>query len=435
MTLPSLKSLMPRGLYGRAALILLLPIVTLQVVVSVAFIQRHFTDVTRQMTRGVVAEVGLILDELDRDPAEAARIARALGISLTDDVPAGDLPQSQGLALYDLSGRIAAGEFAKALPDLAALQFTQMRGVSIWVAREGDFVRMEVPRRRVSASNPHQFLVLMVVAGSVMTLIAYFFLRNQLRPITRLGRAAEAFGKGHSVPYRPGGAYEVRAAGKAFLEMRARIERQSQSRTLLLSGVSHDLRTPLTRMRLGLSMIDDPEADDLRRDVDDMQRMVDAFLDMVRGEAMDAVESVDIEALLAQIAVDVGRMGRVVTILPTEGEASPLSVRPLTLRRAIENLVNNALRYGHRAQVTLVYGVKTLRITVEDDGPGIPVDQREEVLRPFVRLDPSRNQNAGAGVGLGLSIAADAARAHGGSLRLGSSEALGGLRADLIIAR
>lgn len=435
MTWSTLKSLMPRGLYGRAALILLLPIVTLQVVVSVAFIQRHFTDVTRQMTRGVVAEVGLILHELERDPAEAKRIAGALGIALATDVAPEDIPLSHGLALYDLSGRIAADELEKALPPLAALQFTQMRGVSLWLSHADGLVRIEVPRRRVSASNPHQFLVLMVVAGSVMTLIAYFFLRNQLRPITRLGRAAEAFGKGHSVPYRPGGAYEVRAAGKAFLEMRARIERQAQSRMLLLSGVSHDLRTPLTRMRLGLSMIDDPEAEDLRRDVDDMQRMVDAFLDMVRGEAMDAVESVDIEDILEQIAFDVRRIGRDIAVLPPEGEAGPLLVRPMTLRRAIENLVNNALRYGNRAQVSLVYGVKTLRITVEDDGPGIPADQREEVMRPFVRLDPARNQNAGAGVGLGLSIAADAARAHGGSLRLSQSESLGGLRADLIIAR
>lgn len=426
---------MPRGLYGRAALILLLPIVTLQVVVSIAFIQRHFTDVTRQMTRGVMVEVGLIVNEYQRDPTEAMRIARALGIRLDDNLPASDLPLSQGLAFYDLSGGIAADELEQGLSDMVAVEFTQMRGVSIWLTQGEDLLRLEIPRRRVSASNPHQFLVLMGVAGGVMTLIAYFFLRNQLRPITRLGRAAEAFGKGHSVPYRPGGAYEVRAAGKAFLEMRARIERQAQSRTLLLSGVSHDLRTPLTRMRLGLSLIDDPEAEDLRRDVDDMQRMVDAFLDMVRGEAMDAVESVDIEALLAQIAQDVRRMGREIILIRPEGEVTPLSVRPLTLRRAIENLVNNALRYGHVARVSLVFGVKTLRITVEDDGPGIPPDQREEVMRPFVRLDPSRNQNAGAGVGLGLSIAADAARAHGGSLRLGHSEALGGLRADLLIAR
>lgn len=431
----SLKSLMPRGLYGRAALILLLPIVTLQVVVSVAFIQRHFNDVTLQMTRGVVSEVGLIVDTWERDAAEAGEIASALGISLNMPVPDATPPVTTDLPLYDLSGRIAARQLRDSLPALQGIEFTSTRGVALWMDTDRGSLVVEVPRRRVSASNPHQFLVLMVVAGSVMTLIAYLFLRNQLRPITRLGRAAEAFGRGHSVPYRPGGAYEVRAAGKAFLEMRARIERQAQSRTLLLSGVSHDLRTPLTRMRLGLSLIDDPEAEDLRRDVDDMQRMVDGFLDMVRGEASDAVEVASLDDLLTLIVQDMARLGRKVEITPHEGEAGPMALRPLAIRRAIENLLNNALRYGSNARIGVVYGVKTVRITVEDDGPGIPPDQREEVLRPFVRLDPSRNQNAGAGVGLGLSIAADVARAHGGSLRLGQSEDLGGLRADLIIAR
>ena len=429
----SLKSLLPRGLYGRAALILLLPIVALQVVVSVAFIQRHFNDVTLQMTRGVVSEVGLIVDTWERDEAEALAIAGALGITIS--APLAGPPETSGVSFYDLSGRIAARQLRDTLPALQGVDFNRSRGVALWMATDKGDLLVEVPRRRVSAANPHQFLVLMVVAASVMTCIAYFFLRNQLRPITRLGRAAEAFGKGHSVPYRPGGAYEVRAAGKAFLEMRARIERQAQSRMLLLSGVSHDLRTPLTRMRLGLSLIDDPEAEDLRRDVDDMQRMVDGFLDMVRGEAADAVEIADLDDLVALIVQDMARLGRTVELTPPEGEAAPMALRPLAMRRAMENLLNNAFRYGTQARIGVVYGIKTVRITIEDNGPGIPPDQREEVLRPFVRLDPARNQNAGAGVGLGLSIAADVARAHGGSLRLGASEDLGGLRVDLIIAR
>jgi two-component system osmolarity sensor histidine kinase EnvZ len=291
-------------------------------------------------------------------------------------------------------------------------------------------------RRLVTVSNPHQLIVLTLAFGALLTLVSFLFLRNQLRPIRRLAEAATAFGKGRLVDYRPSGATEVRAAGAAFLDMRARIERQTQARTFMLSGISHDLRTPLTRLRLGLTLIDDPEVPALMRDVDEMGRMLDSFLDHARGEAADETQPVALLTLLAEIVADARRAGLAATLLPAEeADPGPLPLRPLALRRAVDNLIANALRHGTRAEVSASFLDRTIRISVEDDGPGIPPDQRDEAMRPFTRLDPARNQNQGAGVGLGLAIVADAARMHGGSLRLSQSQRLGGLRADLVLPR
>jgi two-component system osmolarity sensor histidine kinase EnvZ len=291
-------------------------------------------------------------------------------------------------------------------------------------------------RRLVTVSNPHQLIVLTLVFGALLTFVSFIFLRNQMRPIRRLAEAATAFGKGRAIHYRPSGATEVRAAGAAFLDMRNRIERQTQARTFMLSGISHDLRTPLTRLRLGLALIDDPEVPALLRDVDEMTRMLDSFLDHARGEAADEPQPTDVLAVLGDIVADARRAGQAATLLPAEGaDPGPVPLRPLALRRAVGNLIGNALRHGTRADIGVTFGDRTIRISVEDDGPGIPADQRDEAMRPFTRLDPARNQNRGAGVGLGLAIVADAARVHGGSLRLSDSTRLGGLRADLVLPR
>ena len=232
----------------------------------------------------------------------------------------------------------------------------------------------------------------------------------------------------------PGGAIEVRAAGSAFLDMRARIERQMEQRTMMLSGVSHDLRTPLTRLKLGLSMLPEDEAAPLQQDVDEMQLLLDAFLDFSRGAAEGSPETVDPETLLRQIVKDARRAGHDANLVSVEG-AGAVTLRPTAIRRAVENLIGNAVRYGNCAEVSLSVSPKSLRIRVEDDGPGIPPEQRTEAVKPFSRLDPARNQNRGSSVGLGLAIVADIARAHGGVLRLGKSERLGGLCADIIIGR
>lgn len=435
-----LKKLMPRSLYGRAALILLLPVITLQLVISVSFIQRHFDEVTRQMTRSVMIDLNYVLGQVRAAPdlarAQVAAQSYGAALKLRAVVQPETVPPGDSRRFYDLSGAVVIGTLRDQLQDVIAINLDNQRRVEMWLVVPQGVLAISFDRARVSASNPHQLLVLMLVLGILMTLIAFSFLRNQLRPIKRMADAAAAYGKGRIVPYHPAGANEVRAAGAAFLEMRGRIERQTQSRTLMLSGVSHDLRTPLTRLRLGLSLIDDAEAAPLLRDVDDMQHLLDAFLDFARGDAEDALEPTDPLALVTQVVADAVRVGQAAVVVEAPDAApAPVPLRPMAIRRAVENLIGNALRYGSRAEVSLTISDRMIRISVEDDGPGIPADRRDEAMRPFTRLDPSRNQDLGSGVGLGLAIVADIARGHGGVLRLGESARLGGLRADLVLAR
>ena len=433
-----LKRYMPRSLYGRAALILLVPILTLQLVVSVVFIQRHFEDVTEQMTRNVALALEYLLDQVNNAPntrgAQAAldQLVQPLFFEATFPVTE---RRFNSRAFYDLTGRVVMRVLNERLDGITAIDLaSDDRDVRVQMMTVHGALEIMFDRRRVSASNPHQLLVLMVFTGLLMTIIAFVFLRNQLRPIKRLARAAEAFGKGRMVPYRPTGAVEVRSAGSAFLDMRNRIERQIEQRTMMLSGVSHDLRTPLTRLKLGLSLMDDAEAAPLRRDVEDMERMLNEFLAFARGDAAEELALTDPIALATQAVEDAQRMGQAVRLGKIEGAGQQL-LRPIAVRRAVDNLIGNAVRYGKTAEVGVTITPRSIAIHVEDDGPGIPQDRREEAVKPFSRLEPARNQNKNTGVGLGLSIAADVARAHGGMLRLGESAALGGLQADLVLAR
>lgn len=446
-----LKRLMPRGLYGRAALILFLPLVVVTMVVAVMFLQRHFEDVTQQMSESMARELSFVSRRIERtdDAATAAiagtQLAAPLGVTLR--IPP-DGPARDARAFYDLSGRVVARTLRENLPQIRAVDLSdRKRVVATLEGRWGPY-QLSFERERVSASNPHQLLVLMLLTSLLMSAIASIFLRNQLRPIRRLARAAEDYGKGRITPYRPSGASEVRSAGTAFLDMRNRIERLNEQRRLMLSGISHDLRTPLTRLQLGLSMMGPdlpPESDeiaDLQRDVAQMSRMVEAFMDFARDTVHDSpAEAVAVGPFLAQIVADAQRSGQDLQLRTLDGIAGPedcnavATFRPDALRRAIENLIGNAVRYGSRAEISAQLGPRSLRVRVEDDGPGIPPDQIEDALRPFSRLDPARNQNRGEGVGLGLAIAADIARAHGGQLRLSHGDSLGGLRAELVIAR
>ncbi len=429
-----LKRYMPRSLYGRAALILVLPVVTLQLVVSVVFIQRHFEGVTRQLSREAARSVNLVLRA---EPDRRGMLADALNIRLTPVAP-DEWPAADARRWFDFTGIVVMRTLKARVEELDHLVLPDDSVVLIYATPSDELLLVTLDRGRVSASNPHQLLVNMVFFGALMTIIAFLYLRNQLRPITRLAEAAEAFGRGRTESYTPSGATEVRAAGHAFLDMRARIERQIEQRTMMLSGVSHDLRTPITRMRLGLSLLDEEDREPLERDVEDMQRLVDAFLDFARDDAeADPAEPVDPVALIGTLVADAQRAGMDVTMLEPDhdGDAGKIALRPAAIRRALDNLVGNAVRYGTRCQVSVQLTGKALRIRVEDDGPGIPDSERERALRPFVRLDPARNQDKGSGVGLGLAIAADIARAHGGLLRLGTSDRLGGLQADIVIAR
>lgn len=433
---------MPRGLYGRAALILIVPIVTIQLVVSIVFVQRHFEGVTRQMVHNIANDIGLVLGTIAgaQTPGDAYGlldpITRELQFTVSF-IDAVATPVADTRRVIDLSGIAVIDAFHEVVPKVSVVDLaSDSRAATLYIDTHVGMLELTFARGRVSASNPHQLLVFMILTSLIMTVIAFLFLRNQLRPIRRLARAAEAFGKGRVVPYAPSGALEVRSAGRAFLDMRGRIERQIEQRTLMLSGVSHDLRTPLTRMRLALSLLpDDREAEDLGRDLGDMERMIDEFLAFARGDQSEVLAAQDPVAL-ARDAVDGAlRSGLDVTLHVPDVPPTTTVCRPLALRRALDNLILNAGRYGSRVEVSVELDPATVVFAVEDDGPGIPAEKRAEAVRPFTRLDTARNQDVGPGVGLGLAITDDIARNHGGHLTLGVSARLGGLSARIDIPR
>lgn len=434
-----LKQYMPRSLYGRAALILVLPVVMVQLVVSVAFIRNHLEGITTQMTLTVVRELDMIADQVATAPDQQAMLDQMAPFLETLKmqvrfVDAKDVPDGDSRRWYDYSARVVSATIRASMPQTLAALFPDNSTVLLYFGSPLGPVEVRFGRRRVAAANPHQLIVTMAFFGMLMTVIAFLYMRNQLRPIARLADAAQAFGRGHNVSYWPSGATEVRVAGSAFLDMRARIDRHIEQRTMMLSGVSHDLRTPLTRLKLGLAMMDEEDTKPLLGDVDEMERMLDGFLEFARDASEGEAEAVDPMALIRRVVHDAGRAGKPVSLGEMQGQGSVM-LRPTAIRRAVENLLGNAIRYGGTAEVSVVLTDRSLRIRIEDDGHGIPADQHAEAVKPFSRLDPARNQNLGGGVGLGLAIVADIARAHGGALRLGKSGRLGGLQADIVIGR
>ena len=440
MTFAWLKLYAPRSLYGRAVLILLMPVILIQLVVTVVFIQRHYEDVTDQMSRSVALELRFLVNTLNAAPsaargmADVAPLVAALRLELRLPDPAP--PTADSRIFYDLSGRIVIATLRDELSDLPAIDLqSDLKRVHLALTTVHGPLGVDFPRSRVSASNPHQLLVLMVGVSLFLTVISFLFLRNQVRPIHKLAEAAEAFGRGRALPYRPRGASEVRAAGQAFLDMRNRIERQIEQRTVMLSGVSHDLRTPLTRLKLGLSMLDEtPDIAELQGDVRDMQAMLDTFLDFAQLDSLDDPEPVNPADMLDTLARGAARAGQDVRVVG-QCPAGPVLLRPMAVRRALDNLIGNAVRFGTHVELSCTVTERAVVFSVEDDGPGIAPAAREEALKPFTRLDKARSQNRGGNVGLGLSIAVDIARQHGGTLRLDTSARLGGLRADLVLAR
>jgi two-component system, OmpR family, osmolarity sensor histidine kinase EnvZ len=292
-----------------------------------------------------------------------------------------------------------------------------------------------VPRDRVTVSKPDLFILWMVVSAALLTGIAFVFLRNQVRPIERLARAADSFGKGRAVPdFKPYGATEVRRAAQAFITMRERIERHVSQRTEMLAGVSHDLKTPLTRLKLALALMPDGEGHDapnevksMRADIAEMEHMLDDYLAFARGEGGEDSSAIDLSELVREVAASAERTKQRARIAVTAPDHLPMNGRRAGLRRLLANLIDNALKHGSRVAVSLSRDDHLVEIVVEDDGPGIAEPQREEAFRPFHRLDEGRNLQSG-GSGLGLAIARDIARAHGGDIILDKS-ALGGLKA------
>jgi len=434
-----LKQYVPRSLYARAALILIMPVVTLQLLVTIVFIKRDLEDVTTQMTTTVLREIDLLRQQAagTSDPAlYLQRLDPYLPpLTMVARFVASDAPRPQdALSLNEFSGRVVRDKLQRELVGFVAVKFPENREFLLYFETPAGILELRLDRRRLTAAAPHQLIVTMVFFGFLMTVISFVYMRNQLRPIKKLADAAQAFGRGRNLPYSPRGATEVRVAGSAFLDMRARIERQIEQRTLMLSGVSHDLRTPLTRLKLSLAMIDEEDAAPMLRDVSEMQALLDAFLDFSRGASTGEPEPVDPQQLVTTVVEGWRRQDKDVMLGELSGTGT-VPLRAQSMRRALENLISNAVRYGTRARVSVALTEKSLRLRVEDDGPGIPAAQRGDAVRPFARLDPARNQDLGSGVGLGLAIVTDIARAHGGTLRLGQSKELGGLQADIVIGR
>jgi two-component system osmolarity sensor histidine kinase EnvZ len=427
-----LSRFLPRSLYGRSLVIVIAPVVLLQSVVAYVFMERHWQLVTRRLSAAVTADISAIIDVYrsfpqDRGSETLQRIAQErLNLDI-DFLRNARLPPSGPRPFFSLLDQALSSQLELQIKEPFWLDTVgQSDFVEIRVQLDNDVLRVVARRSAAYASNSHIFLAWMLGTSLVLLTVAILFLRNQIRPILALADAAESFGKGRDVEFRPSGATEVRQAGHAFLEMKRRVERTLSERTTMLNGVSHDLRTILTRFKLSLALLDrTPEIEAIEKDVDEMTRMLEAYLAFVRGEAGELPLATDIRALLEELKLDAERQGHQ-TELSVIGDPVVV-VRPDAIRRVLTNLVSNAARHGDRIAITATHDARYLIVTVDDDGPGIPPQNREEVFKPFVRLDEARNVDEG-GSGLGLSISRDIARSHGGDIALLDSP-IGGLRA------
>lgn len=436
MTESLIKRILPRSLMGRSLLIIITPMVLLQLVSAFVFYETHWDKVSRRLARGLAGDVAAMIDLMNQypDPVGRESILGATGHhmdlgtafrkgQILSDVrrrESGVLEETLAQAMRDYVNRPFQMDF-ESLEDHVIIQVQMADGV----------LQVITPRKRLFSSTTYVFVIWMVGTSLLLFGVAVIFMRNQVKPINRLARAADEFGKGRDAPaFKPEGAKEVRQAATAFLAMRDRLHRQISQRTDMLAGVSHDLRTPLTRMKLQLAMLGDAEgADELRADVAEMEHMLEGYLAFARGEGAEVPAPTNLGELLDDVVAQARRKGGVID-LHTEGDIT-VPLRPNGFKRCLTNLIDNALRYAGHVSITAGERGDAIEILIDDDGPGIPEEQREEVFRPFFRLESSRNPGTG-GVGLGLSIARDVVRGHGGDITLDASPG-GGLRARLVL--
>ncbi len=430
-----LKSYMPKSLFGRAFLIIMLPVVIMQILVVWIFFNAHWQTVTASLSDSVAGDINMALTLYEQSPSPErlhnldAMMRPDLKLSIAYD-PADSLPNSTRKAFFSTLDKTLGQALSSNLDNPFWFDTTRYAHfVDIRVrAADGKILKFIVPRERVFASTGYIFLFWLVLATLILSAVSIIFIKNQARPIVELAEAAENFGKGRSIgKFKPSGAKEVRQAGHAFLEMQRRIGRHLDQRTTLLAGVSHDLRTPLTRLKLHLALEKDTaETREARKDVETMQDMLDGYLDFAKDTSEEQRQKVDISSVLKNIC-------KKSDVICTQNLAPDMHIlaRKTALQRAFGNLIGNALTYADHIRISSTRTEKSLTITIDDDGPGIPASRRNDALKPFVRLDPARNQNT-KGVGLGLSIAKDIIQAHGGTLSLGDSP-LGGLRCHIVL--
>jgi two-component system, OmpR family, osmolarity sensor histidine kinase EnvZ len=434
---PWIKRVLPRTMFGRSLLIVVMPLILLQAIATWVFYDRHWAAVSWRLSAAVAGDIGLLVDalKLADSPAETARLLERAKAQTDLDVTIGRTktlpPESPG------TGRLVEDQLSQAIQGRLDYPFRidllDDGSAEIKVQLFDGVLSVGVPRNRLYSSTTYIFVMWMLGSSLVLLAVATVFLRNQVKSLRRLAEAADSFGKGRPVPsFKVEGAVEIRRAAIAFMTMRDRLQRQVRQRTQMLAGVSHDLRTPLTRMKLALEILgNDPAVAELKSDVAEMEHMVHGYLDFVRGEGTEASVETDISLLIEDLAADLRRGGTPLTVTPPPEFVVP--VRPNALRRCLGNLIGNARRHGSHVWLTGIVVADGIDILVDDDGPGIPPANRARVFRPFVRLDASRNPLTG-GVGLGLTIARDVARSHGGDVRLQTSPQ-GGLRARVHLPR
>ncbi|MET3855489.1 ATP-binding protein [Rhizobium sp. OAE497] len=428
-----LRRRLPTGIYVRSLLIIIMPMLLLQSVVAAVFMERHWQMVTQRLSMAVTQDIAAIIQIIDTYPQDAdytaiTKIAREqmkLQISIEPD---GDLPPPREKPFFSILDGILSDELNDQIKRpfwIDTLGDSSL--VEIRIKLDDKILRVLTKRNQTYASNTHIFIVWMVGASLVLIGVSILFLRGQIRPIQALAAAAESFGKGQKAEnFYPRGADEVRRAGLAFILMRERIERQIEQRTAMLTGVSHDLRTILTRFKLQLALAgNNPDLQGMADDVNDMQSMLEAYMAFARSEIEEDVGELKISEMLAKIETDFALHEKSFSY-SIEGD-DEIVVRPNAFTRLVTNLASNARRYANSLNIEAKHGSKWLTLTFDDDGPGIPEKNREDVFKPFFRLDEARNLDD-SGTGLGLAIARDIARSHGGNVTLSDSP-LGGLRA------
>ena len=424
-----LRDITPRGLYARSMLMVIAPVVLILSLMSWYYYDSHIAEVNRKLGQSIARDASLVQAYCDRRQdslLDRRTIDERLDMTFTCDSDAANIDRSSHVNVFSYSRTLDDElETRLGVPVETALDPRDSM-LHLRFPSGPRTVEIIVERKRVLTVNSHFFIVWVILFSLFMVMLAIGFLNQQVRSILRLSKAARAFGRGRDVPdFRPSGANEVREAARAVIDMKNRLTAFAEQRTAMLAGVSHDLRTPLTRLKLALAMME--ETDDIkaaRADLDDMSMMLDEYLTFARGEEGDDPSDFDLAELVRDAAAGFG---------PHVTVAGPdrimVNGRRLAIKRAVTNLISNATKFATDTQITLVDGPHAADIHVDDNGPGIAADLREDAFRPFMRLDEARTQNT-PGTGLGLTLARDTARAHGGDLRLSDSP-LGGLRASL----
>ncbi|MBT5243571.1 MAG: HAMP domain-containing protein [Rhodospirillaceae bacterium] len=434
MSTPFIKRLLPKSLLGRSLMIIIMPLVILQVIAALIFYESHWHKVSLTLSRGVAGDIASVIDLMRRNPDKD-------NIDWILELPAKNMNMLMSFkkdAIIPSSQSVMSGKMeetlVKAMREAVGRPFyvdseSLARDVVIDVQLSDGVLHVITSRKRLFSSTTYVFVIWMVGSSLVLFAVATIFMRNQVKPIRRLAEAADDFGKGRDAPkFKPEGATEVRQAAAAFIDMRDRIQRQISQRTKMLAGVSHDLRTPLARMKLQLEMAAaDDSLTELKNDIGEMEHMLEGYLAFARGEGGEEPVETDLGEILGSVSAQARRQGGIIDLHVESAITVPL--RPKVFRRCLTNLIDNAMRYAEHVSVKAGKRGDLVDITIDDDGPGIPQEMREDVFKPFFRIDESRNPGTG-GVGLGMTIARDVVRAHGGDIELDDSPN-GGLRARI----